>query len=712
MQPGTEGVVVTSSRERPRYRPIGEYGVIGDCRTAALIGPDGSIDWCCMPHFDSPAIFLRLLDAEKGGYFQVAPAGQFSSEMAYLPATNMLQTMFRTGTGRLRLIDLMPIRARHPRNAGSAVPALRGHLLHGGIRGLHAGLEREVGNDVAAAHRILRVATCLEGTLDLDITLKTTFDYARKNADIEIALSTGEMLAALLSDDNRYLALVIHRIARGAASAQDSEYSLRRDDDTLRATLALSASEQVAISLNYARTMTEARALLKWLMNHDVDADIEETLHYWRSWSSNCRYDGPYQEQVLRSALALKLCTFEPTGAIVAAPTTSLPEGIGGVRNWDYRYTWLRDSAFTLDALGQLGYYGEARDYFHFLHDLDIKRVDNLRIMYSIRGEYGERLAEQELSHLEGYRQSRPVRIGNGAAQQRQMDVYGEVLDAAYSYIQQSGYRHGHRLSEPARDLRKMAELITDYVSRHWSDVDQGIWEVRVAPRAFVYSRVMCWVALDRACKLADHHRHHDQLGNWSTQAAAIRAQVEQQGYSDELQSFTQSYGDNVLDSANLRLALVQFQQAHEPQMRNTIVTAMQRMNGDGGLLYRYLAVNPSNQPPSARPHDLSSIDGLPGSEGAFLACTWWLISDLCRLGEVEEARRRFEHLLGYASPLGLYSEEVDPATGMLLGNFPQAFTHIGLINSAVTLLRAQEGRLQGDGDAADARLSGSSMKQ
>jgi GH15 family glucan-1,4-alpha-glucosidase len=693
MQPAELRVETTQYTERPRYRPIAEYGVIGDCRTAALIGPDGSVDWCCMPHFDSPAIFLRLLDAEKGGYFQVCPTTGFASQMTYLPATNMLETIFRTGTGQLRLVDCMPIRSRKP-SASTVAAHLNPRLLHHGAVGLRAGLEREIGNDVAAAHRILRVATCLEGSMDITVTLKTTFDYARTSAQVQRLSLTDGMAGAILTAGGRYLALVVRPLSPNLAN---TDITIHHDGDVLSASLALVAGERVAISLNYARTLTEARTLAHNLATHDVDADLRETMHYWHNWAAASRYDGPYQQAVLRSALTLKLCTFEPTGAIVAAPTTSLPEGIGGVRNWDYRYTWLRDSAFTLGALGQLGYYGEARDYFHFLHDLDIKRIDDLRIMYSIRGESGDHLAEQELTHLEGYQQSRPVRIGNGAAMQRQLDVYGEVLDAAYCYLQGSGFRHGHRTGEPARDLRAMTELIADYVAGHWHETDHGIWEVRGAPRAFVYSRAMCWVALNRACKMAERHGHTQHVSRWDAHCQAIRDEIEQNGYSDTLHSFTQAYTESVLDSANLRLALVHFQRARHPQMSSTILTTAKLLSDDDGLLYRYLEIESANQIQRSSQSNLLAIDGLPGSEGAFMACTWWLVSALCHLGKIDEAQRRFEQLLTYASPLGLYAEEVDPATGALLGNYPQAFTHIGLINSAVTLQRAQEGNLTDD---------------
>ncbi|MEO7000249.1 MAG: glycoside hydrolase family 15 protein, partial [Ktedonobacterales bacterium] len=458
-----------------------------------------------------------------------------------------------------------------------------------------------------------------------------------------------------------------------------------------------------AAALNYARNETEARQILARLPRHDLDADLDETMSFWREWSAQCQYNGPYQEVILRSALALKLCTFEPTGAIVAAPTTSLPEDIGGVRNWDYRYTWLRDSAFTLGALGELGYYNEARDYFHFLHDLQIRDARDLRIMYSIRGETDGALDEQDLTHLEGYQGSRPVRIGNGAATQRQMDVYGELADAAFSYVRMSGYRHPHRLNESLRDLRHLTEMLANYVADHWQDEDRGIWEVRGAPRAFVYSRAMCWVALDRACRLADHHGHQKWQEHWSKVRELIHNDIATHGYSDQLQSFTQSYGDETLDAANLRMSLTRYLSADNPRMSSTITVTDRLLSGDHGLLYRYRpsGANKGDGKSDGKGGAGSSDDGLPGSEGAFLACTYWYVSNLCLQGRLGEARERFEQLLQYANPLGLFSEEIDPKSGALLGNYPQAFTHIGLINSAVLLQRAQEGRMEPitDGD-------------
>ena len=677
----------------PRYLPIGQYGVVGDCRTAALIAPNGSIDWLCLPHFDSPAVFCRLLDADKGGYFRISPAEACEARMQYLPGTNILETFFETDHGRVRLVDAVPVRRRQtPPHVFAHLTSLLPHAPHG----IRAGLEREVGNDVAAAHRINRILTCMNGEATLDLTLKPTFDYARKSAAISAQPFGNGALGAVISSDDRYLALALRYLPSQVAGEQQEPLAIDVRDGVLHATIPLQSGQRVAAALNYARSEDEARRILGFLIRHDLDADIDETMNFWRTWSSQCQYDGPYQEAIIRSALTLKLCTFEPTGAIVAAPTSSLPEDIGGVRNWDYRYTWLRDSAFTLGALGELGYYNEARDYFHFLHDLQIRNAQDLRIMYSIRGETDGALEEHDLTHLEGYKGSRPVRIGNGAANQRQMDVYGELADAAFSYVRMSGYRHPHRLSEPMRDLSHLTELLANYVADHWQDVDRGIWEVRGKPRAFVYSRAMCWVALDRACRLADHHGHQKWHEHWSQVRELIRNDIATHGYSEQLQSFTQSYGDETLDAANLRMSLTRYLDANNPRMSSTINVTDRLLSGDHGLLYRYRPSGAGGNDGKGQSSGAgSSDDGLPGSEGAFLACTYWYISNLCLQGRLGEARERFEQLLGYANPLGLFSEEIDPQSGALLGNYPQAFTHIGLINSAVLLQRAQEGRME-----------------
>jgi len=681
----------------PRYRPIQEYGVIGDCRTAALVGPDGSIDWLCMPHFDSGALLLRLLDADKGGHFRVRPDGADTSTMTYLPGTNILETIFESSEGRLRLVDFMPVRRRQPRRKRRVLERVA-HVLPGGQHSVRTHFEREIGNDVAAAHRVNRLATCLSGEATVEVALGVTFDYARRPADVARQPLGAGAAGAILSGGGDYLVFLVRRLPSHIAVPDHAPVALEGDGHELRVRVHLKAGERLVALIQYARSTAEAHKLMGELVGHDFDADLDETLHFWREWSTDCRYDGPYQEAVLRSALALKLCTFEPTGAIIAAPTTSLPEGIGGVRNWDYRYTWLRDSAFTLGALGELGYHGEARDYFHFLHDLQIDRGSDIRIMYSIRGDSGPQLAERTLDHLEGYRGSRPVRIGNGAADQRQLDVYGEVMDGAFSYAREEGYCRGRRAGEASRDLRDLSAMVADYVAHNWRDLDRGIWEVRGAPRTFVYSRAMCWVALDRACALAPLHEHNARRPYWDAVRAQIRADILAHGYDEALGSFTQSYGDKTLDAANLRLPLVGFLPAADPRMRSTIDVTHRGLKGPDGLLYRYRPAGArEGAGPSAEAG--SSDDGLPGGEGAFLACTFWLVNDLCHLGRIDEAREHFEHLVECGSPLGLFSEEIDPDSGAMLGNYPQAFTHIGLINSAVAIERAIEGRLSTEAD-------------
>ena len=671
------------------YRPISDYGIIGDCRTAALIGPDGSIDWCCLPHFDSPAIFCKVLDAHKGGSFRVGPVAHAETSMAYLPGTNVLETTFQTTTGRARLVDFMPIRHRHrSRSAIDAIENVMDRLTHNGMREI----ERELGNDVATAHRIDRILTCLEGEMEIEVVLHATFDYARKPSQTEVVIANEDILGATVHADDRFLAFYMAHLPAGAQPVPGTALTLAQSNGALTVRTTLHAGNGLVCAVNYARSASEATDALHHMRQHDFTADLQETRSYWLDWSARSRYTGTYQDEVIRSALALKLCTFEPTGAIIAAPTTSLPEDIGGVRNWDYRYTWLRDSAFTLAALGSLGYYDEARDYFHFLHDLQIQSGDDIRIMYGIRGESGSQLREQELTHLEGYRGSRPVRIGNGAAEQRQLDVYGELLDAASAYLRHEGFRHDHTSRLSARDLTTFSALIADYVCAHWQDLDRGIWEVRGDPRPFVYSRVMCWVALDRAIALAHLHGQQRHVERWSRARDTIARDVLSHGYDEKLASFVQSYGSTVLDASNLRLPLVGFLPWGDSRIRSTVAATDSVLTAQRGLLFRY-------QVDGGQGNANAQVDGLPGHEGAFVACTLWLVDCLCHLGKIEEARERFEQLLASAGPLGLFAEELDPGTGAQLGNYPQAFTHIGVINSAINLLHAQEGTLRTDGE-------------
>ncbi len=699
-----EGVVRMQVSERveatcqtgmePRYRPISQYGVIGDCRTAALIGPDGSIDWCCLPHFDSPAVFCRLLDADRGGFFRVSPEDGAESTMAYLPETNILETTFRNDHGRLRLVDFMPVRHRPLRTGVTGqVSAAIARMLPGNLDELAA--ERDAGNDVAAAHRITRLITCLSGVVPVELVLKATFDYARLAPRIERHVINDDAVGAILTAQGRYLVLVVRRLHTLAGVADTLRFTTEGNEQTIRMRATLHAGQGCVAALNYARDEAEANALLGQLVDHPFDRDLEETLRYWRVWSAGNTYSGPYQNAVMRSALALKLCTFEPTGAIVAAPTTSLPERPGGSLNWDYRYTWLRDSAFTLGALGKIGYLGEARDYFHFLHDLQIRSGSDLRIMYGIAGERGELLEECELEHLEGYRGSRPVRIGNGAASQRQLDIYGELLDAAYSYVRSAGFANG-----TPRDVRDLAKVIADYVVDHWRDPDRGIWEERGEPRAFVYSRAMCWAALDRACELATRHGHERHVAGWAQCRDAIHRDVLEHGYNARLSSFTQAYGEEGFDAANFRLPLVRFLPWQDPRVASTVDATKRALSSSHGLFYRYRSIGGAGDGAGGQSDGQES----GGREGAFLACALWLVEDLCHLGRIEEAREQFEQVLHLAGPLGLFAEELDPDSGEQLGNYPQAFTHIGLINAAVALHRAQEGTLRWHAEQSPAR--------
>ncbi|GHO50067.1 glycoside hydrolase family 15 protein [Ktedonospora formicarum] len=630
------------------YLPINSYGVIGDCHSALLVAPDGSVDWGCLPDFDSPAIFCRLLDHEHGGYFQISPTEPIPGTQRYLRGSNVLQTRFTSTSGEMVLTDFMP------------VETLRAWPYQGMNNNSWT---REDGS----CHCLVRIVECTHGEMSISMTLKVSPNYAASPSEVSLVPGNKGILVSG-GDQHVGLAIIGADILPSVTVNVVQDQEARHPSVTL--TVTLYEGERLLFALGMGRNAQATRRLVEGeLHRRNFDAELAHTLHCWREWVSICNYRGPYQEWVERSALALKMMTYAPTGAIVAAPTTSLPEHIGGVRNWDYRFTWLRDATFTLYALNVLGFTDEARAFTHWLHRLTHADGESIQIMYGIRGERD--LTEMELSHLDGYCGSRPVRVGNGAAKQKQMDVFGEVLDCIHLYRRQGGFeRYGETLDGPLWTL--MCELV-EHVCAHWQDPDSGIWEVRGEDRHYVYSKVMCWVALDRGIRAAQQLNLEADLPRWLLVRDQIRADILANGYDTNIGAFTQSYGDTALDGANLLLPLVGFIPPDDPRMRSTIDRMMEQLTDENGFVYRYI-----------------SEDGLEGHEGTFTICTFWLVDNLAMQGRVDEARSLFERLLSYAGRLGLFSEEVDTDSRGALGNYPQAFTHIALINSAFNLRKAE----------------------
>ncbi|GCE16412.1 glycoside hydrolase family 15 protein [Dictyobacter kobayashii] len=631
------------------YLPINSYGVIGDCHSAVLVSPDGSVDWGCLPDFDSPAIFCRLLDAERGGYFQIAPTeGTIPGSQRYLRGSNVLQTRFASIAGEIVLTDFMPVETL------SAWPyrAMNNNTW-----------TREDGS----CHCLVRIVECVHGEMSVTMRLKVSPNYAADPCDVELI---PEQLGAFISSGRQHVALAIV----GAHLLPSYSMQVVQENNeayaTIVAQVTLREGERLLFAVGMGRTAQSARRLVEEeLPTRNFDAELAHTLHAWRKWIAGSSYQGPYAEWVERSALALKLMTYAPTGAIVAAPTTSLPEHLGGVRNWDYRFTWLRDATFTLYAFNVLGFTEEARAFTHWLRRLSYANGEDLQIMYGIRGERD--LTEFELHHLSGYCNSSPVRIGNGAAEQKQMDVFGEVLDCIHLYRRQGCFeRYGETLEGP---LWSMMRMLVDHVCAHWQESDSGIWEVRGGLRHFVYSKVMCWVALDRGIRAAEQMNLEADLPRWIAVRDQIRADILMNGYDTNLGAFTQSYGDATLDASNLLLPLVGFIAPDDPRMRSTVDRTIEQLTDEHGFVYRYHA-----------------DDGLDGSEGTFAICTFWLVDNLAMQGRIAEARSLFERLLTYAGRLGLFSEEIDSENNAALGNYPQAFTHIALINSANNLRKAE----------------------
>ncbi len=630
------------------YQPINAYGVIGDCHSVVLVAPDGSVDWGCLPDFDSPAIFCRLLDAERGGYFQIAPSDPtIPGAQRYLRGSNVLQTRFASVCGELVLTDFMPVET------------------------LSAWQFREMNNNTwtredGSCHCLVRIVECTHGELPVSVRLKVTPNYAEAASSAYLVPGIG----AVVNGGEQHVGLAIV----GGHLLPSYQMSIEQEEDEEHPTVVIQAilreGERLLFAMGVGRSARAAHRLVEdELQRRNFDWELAQTLHCWRAWIRSCSYNGPYAELVERSALVLKMMTYAPTGAIVASPTTSLPEELGGERNWDYRFTWLRDGSFTLYALSVLGFTEEAHAFTHWLRRLSFSDGEDLQIMYGIRGE--RELVERVLEHLSGYEDSRPVRVGNGAVMQKQLDVFGEVLDCLHLYRRQGCFeRYGEKLEGP---LWSLMCVMAEHVCKHWRETDKGIWEVRNGEQHFVYSKVMCWVALDRVIRAVEQEGLEGDVERWRLVREQIRTEILSRGYNTQLGAFTQSYGSSTLDASCLLLPLVGFLPPDDPRMRSTVDRVLERLTDARGFVSRY-----------------DGEDGLQGGEGTFSLCSFWLVDNLAMQGRVDEARSLFERLVSYAGRLGLFSEEIEQGEGRALGNYPQAFTHIALINSAHNLRRAE----------------------
>ena len=595
------------------YAPIREYALVGDGRTSALIASDGSVDWLCLPNVDSPSVFARILDAERGGSFRLEPTAPFEAERRYLERSNVLETTFATAEGSVRVTDAMTL------SDSSRLSPLR---------------------------ELVRKVDALAGIVPLRWAFEPRFDYGRAQTRIE--RRAGRWFAHAGSS-----ALVLSLCDVGEGELHDG---------AITGELSLAPGESGLFSL--AATDKEPAVMPG---REDSEARLERTKRFWLEWSDRTSYEGAWPDAVTRSVLALKLLTFAPSGAIVAAPTTSLPEWIGGGRNWDYRFTWLRDASWSLDAMLRLGYHDEAHAFFWWLMHASRLTQPRLQILYRIDGSI--HTEERELSHLAGYRGSRPVRIGNGAREQVQLDVYGAVLEAIWLYGKAVGRLDGDTGREVGR--------IADFVAEHWSDPDNGIWEVRDERTHYIQSKGLCWVALDRACKLAEEGLIPDRGRRWRGAADDLKAWVDEHGWDDRLQSYVRAPDLRELDASLLTLAVLGYDRDRSPRIEAT-VAAVERELREGPYVYRY-----------------RGDDGLKGEEGAFLTCSFWLVDAYARCGRLDDANALMEELLGLANDVGLYSEEINPRTGEFLGNFPQGLTHLALISAAVTIADAEAGRTE-----------------
>ena len=617
--PSVQTARITANAEGSS-RPIADYGLLADCNTAALVDRSGSIDWLCLPRYDSDAIFARLLGPD-AGHWSIRPTGEFEAERRYLPGSLVIETTFTTDTGSVRLRDALAF-----------VEGQRGH---------------DLGFD--SPHELLRSVEGIDGAVELELELAPRPEYGLVKPLFRAEEGGGRTFGG------------VGRIAVRAGVPVEVE------DSTMRASFTVSEGQAVGFSLRWAPP--EERSV-EASQPEDVPARIDDVAEGWRSWESEHDvYEGPHRELVRFSSRVLKGLTYRPTGAVVAAPTTSLPETVGGERNWDYRFAWIRDASLTLEALYVGACTDEAEEFVSFMTSSAGGRAGegSLQIMYGIDGRHD--LSERELPHLPGWRDSAPVRVGNGAWDQVQLDVYGELLNSLHLYRE--------RLGELHPEIQAFVADLADIAARRWREKDSGIWEMRGDLRHHLSSKVMCWTALDRAVKLAPNLGEHAKVDEWSAARDEIREAVEERGWSEAKQAYAQAFDSDELDAAALLMPIMGFLPASDERMRSTIEAIAGELAQEG-LVLRYLNDEGLN------------ADGLSGEEGTFVICSFWLVSCLAAAGEVERAERLFDQLAGYANDLGLLAEEIDAASGEQLGNFPQAFSHIGLINAAWAIDKAR----------------------
>jgi len=609
------------------YRPIEDYGVIGDMHTVALVSREASIDWCCLPRFDAPSVFASILDAKQGGFFKIALRGDgVTTKQFYWPETNVLVTRFLSDAGVGEVRDFMPV------SGGAAQPDHR---------------------------QIIRTVRAVRGTVPFRLQCEPAFNYARTPHDTEITREG-----------------VCFRTTQRALSLS-AALDLQKTNQGVASDFTLTEGESTTVVL---RDIDPSGQCVRTLNPDQAERAFRNTVQYWRDWLSQCTYTGRWRERVHRSALTLKMLTYEPTGAVVAAPTCSLPEELGGIRNWDYRYTWIRDAAFTLYAFLRIGFTEEAHAFMEFLSTLCTQSTAGegpLQIMYGIDGRTD--LTEETLDHLQGYRGSAPVRIGNGAYDQLQLDIYGELLDAVYLHD-----KYGVPISY---EMWQSVRAFVDWVCENWGRADEGVWEVRGEKQQFVYSKLMCWVAVDRGLRLARKRSLPADEAAWQQCRNALYESIMQRGWNADRAAFVQQFGGSTLDASNLIMPLVRFVSPGDDRFLSTLDATLKTPDRGGlvsnGLVYRYNL---------AETHD-----GLSGEEGTFNICTFWLVEALTRASwsepeRLEDARLIFEQMLGYANHLGLYAEQTG-THGEALGNMPQAFTHLALISAAFNLDRTLDGR-------------------